>query len=179
MKKRRQKNPYDFFDKDIYKWIYHEMQSMIEDIHFIERFQKILRRELQVNKKFTYDQRTNVLPVWSPENKEINSYSLKTGNKESKCFIESERLIDIIEGDDDIAVTVEIPEVEKNDIDLYITEDSLEITSDSTFLKYHKMLKLPCEVIKETAKATYRNGVLDVVINKRKQIEKIGSFIKK
>ena len=179
MKKRRKKNPYDFFDEDIYKCILHEMQSMIEDIRFIESFQKILRRELRLNKQFTYNQRTNVLPVWSQERQEINSYSLKTGNKESKCFVESERLIDIIEGDDDIAVTVEMPEVEKNDIDLYITEDSLEITSDSTFLKYHKMLKLPCEIIKETAKATYMNGVLDVVINKRKQIEKIGSFIKR
>jgi HSP20 family protein len=172
MKKRQQKSPYDFFNEDIYKWLLHEMQSMIKDIYFIEKLQKKLRLGLGINKQFIYDPNTNFLPVWSPEIQETNSYSLKIGNSKPKSFVESERLIDIIEGDQDIAVTIEIPNVEKNDITLYITEDSLEMTVDSTFLKYHKMLKLPCDVNAETARASYRNGVLDVVIKKNTKLRK-------
>lgn len=172
MKKRRQKSPYGFFNEDIYERVLHEMQSMIEDIYFIEKLQKKLRLGLGFNKQLIYDPNTNVLPVWIPEIQEINSYSLKTGNIKSKSFVESERLIDIIEGDEDIAVTVEIPDVEKNDIDLYITEDSLEMTVDSTLLKYRKLLKLPCDVNAKTTRATYRNGVLDVVIKKNSKLRK-------
>ena len=116
MKKRQQKSPYDFFNEDIY---------------FIEKLLKKLRCGLGFNKQFIYNSNTNVLPVWSPEVQETNSYYLKTGNIKPKSFVENERLIDIMEGDEDVAVTVEIPNVEKNDIDLYITEDSLEMTIDS------------------------------------------------
>lgn len=172
MKKRRQKNPYDFFYEDIYERVLHEMQSMIEDIYFIEKLQKKLRLGLRLNKQFINDLSTNVLPVWIPETKETNYYPLKTGNIKPKIFVESERLIDIMEGDEDVSITVEIPDVEKNDIDLYITADSLEITVDSPLLKYQKMLRLPCDVNVETARATYRNGVLDVVIKKNSKLRK-------
>jgi len=172
MKKRRQKNPYDFFYEDIYERVLHEMQSIIEDINFIEELQKKLRLGLEFNKQFICDSSTNVLPVCVPKNKETNSYPLKTGNIKPKIFVESERLIDIMEGDEDIAVTVEISDVEKNDIDLYITEDSLEIKVDSTLLKYCKILKFPCDVNVETARATFRNGILDVVIKKNSKLRK-------
>jgi len=165
--KRLQKSPFDFFNGDEYEWILHEMQSMTEDIYFIEMFQKILRHELRVSKRFTYGLSTNVLPVWSPKIQEINPNSLKTGNKELIIFKEGERLIDITEGDEEVAVTIEIPGVEKEDIGLYLTEDSLEMTVDSHGLKYHEMLNLPCTVNVETAEATYRNGVLDVVVKKK------------
>ncbi len=167
MKKKRQKSSYDFFNEDFYKCIFHEMQSMIEDLYFIERLQKILRRKLGVSKQLTYDSNTNVLPVWNPVKKEINYYTLKTENKELMNFIENAQLIDIMERDADVTVTVEIPTVEKNNIDLYITANSLEIIIDSSLIKYNKMLKLPYEVNAETAEATFKNGVLDIVIKKK------------
>jgi HSP20 family protein len=86
-------------------------------------------------------------------------------------------LTDIIEGDDDVAVTVEIPGVEKNDIDLNITRDILEIKVDTHQRKYHKKLELPCDVIPKTTKATYKNGILDIVI-KRKEKKRPGSGYK-
>ena len=72
-----------------------------------------------------------------------------------------------MERDQDVAVTVEFPRVGKEDIDLYLTEDTLEITVDIDALKYYKMIDLPCNVDVDTGEATYRNGVLDVVIKKR------------
>jgi HSP20 family protein len=103
----------------------------------------------------------------SPKIQENSPHPFKAGNKELKHLVEDGRLIDIMEGTQDVAVTVDIPGVEKEDIDLYVTADTLEITIDSDVLKFHKLLSFPCEVDVETAEATYRNGVLDVIIKKK------------
>ena len=90
---------------------------------------------------------------------------------------EREPLTDIIEGDNDVAVTVEMPGIEKNDIDLNVKRDILEINVNTPKRKYHKTLDLPCDVLPKTTKATYKNGILDVVI-KRKEKKKPGSGYK-
>jgi len=73
---------------------------------------------------------------------------------------------DIIEDDKEVAVTVDIPGVEKEDIDINVTKDSLEITVDNPKRKYHEHLVLPCSVKPDTLKSSYKNGVLDVTIKK-------------
>ena len=88
-------------------------------------------------------------------------------------YEEPEPLADIIEGDEEVTVTVEIPGVENKDIDLNVNEDTLEITVSNPRRKYHKLLDLPCDVKPKTMKATYKNGILDVVI-KRKKKKKTG-----
>jgi HSP20 family protein len=82
---------------------------------------------------------------------------------------EREPLTDVIESAKDIAVTVEMPGVEKNDIDLHVTKEECEITVDAEHRKYHKAIKLPSRVKPETTKATYKNGILDIVIQKEAQ----------
>jgi len=168
MKKRHSKRPFNSFNVDEFEWIFREMQNMVEDMRFIEMLQKILQRELNFNKQFTYYLNTNILPVWSPKIQEISPRLLNTGDKEPKNIVEGEELIDIIDGEGDVSVTVEIPGVKKKDIDLYLTEDSLEITVDSNVLNYHRLLNLPCDVDVETVESTYRNGVLDVVVKKKR-----------
>ena len=98
---------------------------------------------------------------------------MKTPQGEPGISEEREPLSDIIEGDEEVSVTVEIPGVEKEDIDLNVTEDSLDIRVNSAKRKYHKLLDLPCDVKPKTTKATYKNGILDVVI-KRKERKKPG-----
>ena len=43
--------------------------------------------------------------------------------------------------------------------------------------KYHELLNLPCDVKPKTMKATYKNGVLDVVVKRKKK--KTEWFVKK
>ena len=74
---------------------------------------------------------------------------------------------DIIEGKDNVAVTVAIPGVEREDIDINVTGDALEITVKNPKRKYDEHLMLPCLVKPKTMKATYKNGVLDVIVKKR------------
>jgi len=68
-----------------------------------------------------------------------------------------------------VAITVEIPGVEREDIDLNATNDALEIKVDTPQRKYHKKLVLPCDVLPKTTKATYKNGILDIVLKRREK----------
>lgn len=81
---------------------------------------------------------------------------------------EREPVTDLIEEGSQIAVTIELPGVEKKDIDIRVTEQELEINVDHPQRKYAKTLKLPSRVKPDTTKATYKNGVLDVTIQKER-----------
>lgn len=77
-----------------------------------------------------------------------------------------EPLTDVIEDPASIAITMELPGVNKQDINLHMTDESLEIGVDNEVRKYHKRVKLPAKVDPSTTKATYNNGILDVTVQK-------------
>ena len=79
---------------------------------------------------------------------------------------EREPLVDVIQENDEIAVFAELPGVEKNDIRLHSNEKSLTISVDSKGRRYHKELELPASVVPVSAKASYKNGVLEVRLKK-------------
>jgi HSP20 family protein len=74
--------------------------------------------------------------------------------------------VDVVETDSEIRVVVELPGVEKSDIKLHGTEDSLEISVDTPQYKYYKEVTLPAKVRVKEAKSSYKNGVLEVVFPK-------------
>ena len=79
---------------------------------------------------------------------------------------EREPLVDIVDMDNEIHVVAELPGVEKTDIKLHGTDDSLTISVDTPQKKYYKDVALPAKVKVEEAKSTYKNGVLEVVLPK-------------
>jgi len=80
---------------------------------------------------------------------------------------EREPLTDVIDEGGKIAITMELPGVTREDIDLQMNESDLEISVDTERRKYHKRVKLPAAVDPKTTKATFNNGVLDVTVNKK------------
>jgi HSP20 family protein len=80
---------------------------------------------------------------------------------------EREPLTDVIDEGGRIAITMELPGVQREDIDLQMNETDLEISVDTERRKYHKRVKLPAAVEPKTTKATYNNGVLDVTVQKK------------
>ena len=66
----------------------------------------------------------------------------------------------------------EVPGVEKKDIDLEVTENTLTIKVDKDKRKYYKEVELPCEVDADSAKASYQNGILDIELKKSKPRKK-------
>ena len=74
-------------------------------------------------------------------------------------------------------VVVELPGVEKTDIKLHGTEDSLEISVDTPQYKYYKEVTLPTEVKVKEAKSRYKNGVLEVILPRAEAKEPQGEEI--
>ncbi|MAE81035.1 MAG: heat-shock protein Hsp20 [Chloroflexi bacterium] len=76
-----------------------------------------------------------------------------------------EPLIDVVDEGGAIRVVAEVPGVDKRQIHLECTKDSLTISVNSSS-KYYKTLDLPSTVKPTSAKASYRNGTLEVRIQK-------------
>jgi HSP20 family protein len=79
-----------------------------------------------------------------------------------------EPLTDIMEQDRKICITMELPGIEKKDIDLNMEDGELIVKVDAPERQYYKKLPLPAEVNPKTISANYKNGVLDVTINRLK-----------
>jgi HSP20 family protein len=77
-----------------------------------------------------------------------------------------EPLTDIIEEKDRIRVIVELPGVEKDDIQLHVEDRLLDISVDREDRKFSKELELPSAVDPDSAQASYKNGVLEVSLTK-------------
>ncbi len=77
-----------------------------------------------------------------------------------------EPLTDVVEEEDRVRVIVELPGVEKQDIDLRAEDRQLTISVDTERKRFCKSLDLPCGVRADSASAEYRNGVLTVLMDK-------------
>ncbi len=82
---------------------------------------------------------------------------------------EREPLVDVMNEGDDVVVVTELPGVEKDQIKLESTDRALKITVDSAKRRYLKEMELPHLVDPRTAKATYKNGVLEVRFHKTEE----------
>ncbi|MDY0386077.1 MAG: Hsp20/alpha crystallin family protein [Methanolobus sp.] len=74
-------------------------------------------------------------------------------------------LIDVFEIDEKIHVMAELHDVEKEDVKLNITETMLKLDAQTETTSYSENIELPSSVDPDTAKATYLNGVLEVVMD--------------
>ena len=81
---------------------------------------------------------------------------------------ESEPLADVTETDKDVKVVVEMPGIEKKDIKINAYDGKVEVlTTDTALKKYAKRIELPSEVSIETARSTYKNGILEIVFRRK------------
>lgn len=170
-KDKRRKDPFDLFGFD--DKFFNDMfdDRMFDDFRKMAEEMFRMLSNAQPGKSYVRGYSLRIGPDGKPRLEEFGNHQIKSGKGESSISEEREPLTDIIEGVEDVAVTVEIPGVEKDDIDLRVTEEQLEITVDTPQRKYHKKLNLPANVLPKTTNATYKNGILDVTI-KRKEKKK-------
>ena len=91
---------------------------------------------------------------------------------------EREPLADVVASDKEVKVVVEIPGVNKENIKINAYDNSLEIMTNDPQKKYHRVIDLPLEADIETVKSTYKNGILEIVFNKKEQAKPKGKEIK-
>ena len=114
---------------------------------------------------FVYGYSMKIGPDGKPEIQKFGN--LKKGLKGTpQVKEEREPLVDIVETEGDVHVVVELPGVEKTDIKLHGTDNSLTISVDTSHYKYYKEVELPVKVKIVEAHSSYKNGVLEVVIPK-------------
>ena len=147
-----------------------EMEEMIE--RMMEGFEDFEEEDLEKlsEKPYVYGFSVKIGPDGKPVIREFGNKP-KIAEKGVKVSEEREPLVDIIEGKKDVKIVAELPGVSKEDIKLNCGEENLEIRVDTPERKYYKSVKLPCKVRPTTAKASYKNGVLEVVIERVKPKE--------
>ena len=69
---------------------------------------------------------------------------------------------DIIEDRDRIYVTLRLPDIDENEIDIKVVDKTLEIIAGDRI----RIIDLPARVNKEKIKKIYKNGVLDIELEK-------------
>jgi len=79
-----------------------------------------------------------------------------------------EPLVDVLDEGDRVVVLAELPGVEEKDIHVEVKDDILELTAEARDRKYSKELLLPSEVETDTMESSYRNGILEIKLMKRK-----------
>ena len=69
---------------------------------------------------------------------------------------------DIIEDEDKIYVTLRLPDIDENSLDIKIVDGDLEIIAGDRI----RIIELPAPVNENKIKAIYKNGVLDIELEK-------------
>ncbi|HUV79569.1 MAG TPA: archaeal heat shock protein Hsp20 [Candidatus Bathyarchaeia archaeon] len=110
-------------------------------------------------------------PGKDPELKEFGNIKHSHMRLEPSPGGEREPLIDVIDQNDAYEVVAELPGVEKEDLRLHTTEDSLEIKTENG-RRFFKEVLFETLIKPETAKATYKNGVLSVRLKKKENEKK-------
>lgn len=85
-----------------------------------------------------------------------------------------EREVDIFDEDEYILAIIEIHGADEKSINVNLEKDRLNIFADKAGKKYHKEIILPCVPVGEIARS-YKNGILEVKINKKKKPKRKGN----
>lgn len=83
---------------------------------------------------------------------------------------ENNSLIDVFEDDETVHVLGEFPEARKESIKLCATAQVLEIKVLDPLNEYSETVELPVLVEPGSAKANYKNGVLEVIFKKQPEV---------
>lgn len=98
----------------------------------------------------------------------------------NRPLISSERepLADITTTDKEVKVVLEMPGVNKENIKINAHDTTVEVRSDDPQRKYHEVIDVPPETDIETARSTYKNGILEIIFNKKQAAKPKGRDIK-
>ncbi len=95
--------------------------------------------------------------------------------------------VDVVDRDNDVVVTADLPGVDKKDIKIDVRDNVLEISAqrkiekeekedgflrhERRFSQFYRAIRLPAPVDKSKAKASFNNGVLEITLPKTKKAE--------
>ena len=148
--------------EDLFEEIMREFEDLFWGIEreFLETFER------GAVKPIVYGVRITIGPDGRPVIEEFGN--VRRVGRKPIISEEREPLVEMHEEDDKVTVIAELPGVEKEDIDVRVVDHKLVIKAKGKDRKYYKEVELPEDVKPETARAQYRNGVLEIVIEREK-----------
>ncbi|NPB00120.1 MAG: Hsp20/alpha crystallin family protein [Crenarchaeota archaeon] len=176
------------FMEDFERWMkrvmkfFEEMEKeMLAEFERLERLSREPARFFAVGKPrvYYYGFEITIGPDGKPRIREFGNIRPRIVEAgEGKPIIEVqediEPLTDVIEENDKIKVIMDMPGVNKDNIKVTITEDGrkLIVSAKGEDRRYYKEVELPAPVDPTKAKATYRNGVLTIELEKKEKKQK-------
>jgi HSP20 family protein len=174
-------------------WFFEDIDEMLRDVEelmnkeikeFTSRIPKGYVRERKMSNgktirelgPFVYGYSMTIGPDGKPVVREFGN--VQPGRRGPKIKEEREPLVDVMSTDSEIKVVAELPGVEKQDIKLHALNEVLTISVDTPNHKYYKEIKLPTEADPRDSKSSYKNGVLEVTLQKTKNRKTKGEPIK-
>jgi HSP20 family protein len=159
---------FEDFERFMRRWqkFFEEFERQIEED--IRRFMAQSGLGRGKPRYYYYGFEITIGPDGRPVVREFGNVRRRPDVERIEVVDEIDPLTDVVEEDDKIKVIVDMPGVEKEDIKLYVSEDGRTLTIDAKGKerRYYKEIKLPATVDPNKAKATYRNGVLSVELEK-------------
>lgn len=143
--------------------LFDEMDRFIDEL-MRESFEGIGRSHRRTVGPYFYGFSVTIGPDGVPRIREWGN--IRPGTVKPRISESIEPFTDVIEEEDTIRVLVDIPGVEKEDINVEASETEIKVTAERGERKYFKVIKLPARVRPETAKANYKNGILTIIIEK-------------
>jgi len=155
-------------DKQRYPWFdvfeeFDRLEEMMDEM-MKHAFQEEPSEQLKAFRPYVYGFSMSVGPDGKPIIREFGN--VQKNRFGPKIKEEREPLVDILEEDSHVVVVAELPGVEKEEINLNATENTLTISINTADRKYQKELALPAKVDPKLAQASCKNGVLEVRLTK-------------
>lgn len=142
--------------------LFEEIDKLFDEM-FHERIEDIRRGRREVIGPFHYGFSVTIGPDGLPRVREWGNIRPGIRPRISEAI---EPFTDVIEEESIVRIVVDVPGVEREDIKVETTETEVRISAERGERKYFKAVKLPARVRPGSAKATYKNGVLTITIEK-------------
>ncbi|MGB9676413.1 MAG: Hsp20/alpha crystallin family protein [Candidatus Bathyarchaeales archaeon] len=107
------------------------------------------------------------------------AYKISINLHKTKKWREPKPLIDVFEEENEITVVAGLAGFPRESLKVTVKEQQLIISAEAFDRRYHKSLNLPSQVIPNTLRTTYKNGVLEIRLKKaveKKVIDKIAGL---
>ncbi len=149
--------------------LFNKIQKMYENLLYIHMLDEIRQNEFREKSWFGYDYIIN-----SQASEELISrkFDLDRSNfiqKTANNIDDDNSIYEVIESEKVVTITINMPGTKKDQINLRINNETVEIMPDNPESKYHILIVLPCGVKPELAIFTYKNGILDIMVERENE----------
>lgn len=92
---------------------------------------------------------------------------------EANGIVERQLICEVVTTAKEVKVITELPGVSEERIKMNIYNNELEIIAENEKRRYYEIINLPSEADTKVLKSTFLNGLLEVTLQKKKNIRKL------